>query len=86
MNSFNDEKIKSSQMKFIWFRDIPTWVAAFGTALIAFIAIITLGPIIENLELREKNIELRDSNRNLKQLINENKSIELQLYKELNDL
>ena len=45
--------------KFAWYRDIPTWIAALGTLALAVIALFTLGPVIENLELRDKNLKLR---------------------------
>jgi len=40
--------------------NLPSWLSAIGTIAIALVAFITLGPVIENLQLREKNKKLED--------------------------
>ena len=56
-------------MPFLWYRDIPVWGAGVGTAALAVIALTTLGPLIENLELRDRNLELAGENRQLQERI-----------------
>jgi predicted nucleic acid-binding Zn-ribbon protein len=72
--------------KFLWYRDLPSWFAGAGTIAIAIIAISTLGPVIENLDLRDRNLELRESNRKLQQEMNDSKSEKRQLKRSLEHL
>ena len=55
----------AEQPKFIWSKELPTWGAAVGTIAIAGVAFVTLNPIIENLEIRERNRELTIENKAL---------------------
>lgn len=56
-------------MPFEAHRDIPIWLAAGGTITLALIALFTLRPVVENLKLRDHNLELSEKNRQLQQKI-----------------
>ncbi len=52
---------------FSWLRDLPSWGSCVGTLAIAVIGIVTIRPIIENLDLREQNRKLFYKNEKLKE-------------------
>lgn len=70
-------------MSFLWYRDIPIWVAACGTAAIALIALVTLRPVIENLELRDRNLELAEDSRGLQERIKTTQATQRELNVDL---
>ena len=69
--------------RFVWFRDVPIWLAAVGTVGLLIVAVVTLRPVIENLELRERNRELVVDNRLLETQIESSKQTQRQLDAEL---
>jgi len=69
--------------RFIWFRDVPAWMAALGTSLLALIAFFTIGPVIENLHLRERNLTLTQKNEELADIIQATEMTKDRLSKEV---
>ncbi len=70
--------------KFLWWQgNAPSWLAAVGTLAVAYIAFVTLGPVIENLEIRDRNRELTTTNKELKSKITDT---ELALNRATTDL
>ena len=74
----------SSGKKFIWYRDIPIWIAAIATGVIAYYAIYSFSPLMENLDLRIRNRELTENNKNLEQGIEGIKREKIDLTSEIN--
>lgn len=65
------------------FRDIPIWLSGVGTIAIAAIGFYTLAPVIENLELRERNRELTITNKDLQANIENSKRVQERLNSEI---
>jgi hypothetical protein len=68
--------------KFVWFRDLPSWFAAIGAVGLFVIAFVTLGPVIENLQLRERNLELTEKNKQLGEKIRASQDSQRQMNEE----
>lgn len=80
---------KSDSNKFLWFRDLPIWggvLGGLGTIALAIIAFHTLGPVVENFQLRDHNSELRKSNKKLQKTIEGSKLEKRQLTGSLEHL
>ncbi len=74
----------SSGKKFIWYRDIPIWIAAIASGVIAYYAIYSFSPLVENLDLRNRNRELTENNKNLEQGIEGIRREKINLTSEIN--
>ncbi|MFC1509189.1 hypothetical protein ACFL60_05835 [Candidatus Omnitrophota bacterium] len=72
--------------RFIWQHDLPAWFAAIGTVALALIAILTLAPVIENLELQERNVELEESIRQHTADLDSTRAEHTKIKKELEEL
>lgn len=64
--------------RFVWWKVIPVWASGLGTVGLAYIAFVTLTPIIENLEIRDQNRVLRDNNKELQNvLLDANRAVKI---------
>ena len=77
---------ESGGNKSFWKGDLPSWLAGTGTIAIAVVGLLTLPPLIENLALRDRNLELSESNKKLQREIAITQSERIQLQRDLDYL